>query len=159
MCIASDRPQSKQCWQCSPGHMGHLTCINIIKSFQRRWLDCWRTGVHPTKHWSLLQYVGVGFDHFMVLLFLCHQNHPVQDGGQLDCSTLILIFVSLLGTGVRRQWLRQWPVRCRMARLFRGSIRPAGGLRDAVEEGEFIINTHLLSVLYHFRELPLQPVQ
>lgn len=96
MCIASERPQSKQSWQCSPaGGTDHLTCINIIKSFQRRWLDCWRTGVHPTKHWSLLQYVGVGFDHFMVLLFLCHQNHPVQDGGQLDCSTLILIFLSL----------------------------------------------------------------
>lgn len=51
-----------------------------------------------------------------------------------------------LGTGVRRPWLRRWPVRCRMAPLSRGSIRPAGGLRDAMEEGGFIINTHSLGV-------------
>lgn len=115
------------------------------KEFSKKRVRLLKDG-RPTKHWSLLQYVGVGFDHFMVVLFLCHQNHPVQDGGQLDCCTLILIFVSLLGTGVRRQWLRRWPVRCIMAPLSRESIRPAGGLRDAMEEGGFIINTHSLGV-------------
>lgn len=45
----------------------------------------------PMKNLSLLQYVQVGLDHLMasyvhVLFFLCHQNHPIHDGGQLDCS-------------------------------------------------------------------------
>lgn len=156
MCIASERPQSKPSWQCSPaGRTDHLTCVNIIKSFQRRWLDCWRC---PTKHWSLLQYVGVGFDH----LWCCYSYVIRTIQYRMEVNWIVVLWFSYLS--LFRNWCPQTvtkTVTCQvqngttLQRVYQTCRWPQG-----CNGGRWVYYQHTLTrCLYHFRELPLQPVQ
>ncbi len=143
MCIARERPQSKQSWQCShAGHTDHLTCVNI-NSFQRRWLDCCRT---------VFTVCGSGF---IILMSSEPSSSRWRSIGLLYSDSHICLSV--------RNWCAQTvtkTVTCQvqngttLQRVYQTCRWPQG-----CNGGRWVYNQHTLTrCLYHFRELPLQPV-